>query len=158
MGSTTAPKAAVLRPGIELNMTTSINEINQIGILNVSLHATVLLRAGYDFDPLQTDPFKKNPQGRIVLNFNRRDLYVNGRAGFPANLGYAAAVVGVPFPVKCVAMNNLQTPNNEDLQCMLYMSNLDSFYVPSVLVVSNFMTIPIGAQFVQFHVLDIAWV
>lgn len=158
MGSTTAPKAAVLRPGIELNMTTSINEINQIGILNVSLHATVLLRAGYDFDPLQTDPFKKNPQGRIVLNFNRRDRYLNDRLGFTDNLGQAGAVLGVPFPVKCVAMNNLQTPNNEDLKCMLQMSTLDNFYFPSTLTVSNFMTIPNGAQFVQFHVLDIAWV
>lgn len=160
MGNQGAPKAATLRPGIELFMETTINEVNQISVVKVRFMPISVLRAGYDFDPLQTDPFKKNPQGRIELYFNRRDTYQNlgTRLGFEFDLGYTGAVVGTAFPVKCVAISNLNTPNNEDLKCELYAVADDSFFNPVKVVIKNFETIAIGTQFIEFHILDVKWV
>lgn len=158
MGDSNAPDAVGLESGRDLNITTTINEEDEIGILKVSFHATAQLRAGYDSDPLQTDPFKKLPQGRIVINFNRRDKYVASRLGFEADLGYTGAVYGTPFPVKCVAMNNMGVPVGQELLCDLYASNSDNYYVPSYIVVKNFNVIAKDQQFVEFHLLDIEWV
>ena len=131
MGDSNAPNAVGLEAGRDLNMTTTINEEDEIAILKVSFHSRSQLRAGYDTDPLQTDPFKKNPQGRIVLNFNRKDKYVAFRDGFKADLGYTGAVPGTPFPVKCVPMNNMQVPAGEELKCYLYASSADNYYIPT---------------------------
>lgn len=158
MGDSTSADAVGLESGEDLNITTTINEVGEISVLKVSFHARSQLRAGYDSDPLQTDIYQKSPQGRIIVSFNRRDKYIYGNAGFKANLGYSDAVTGTPYPIKCVAMNNMTSPEGEELKCYLYVSDTDSYYNPSYVVISNFNILAEDQMYIEFHLLEIEWV
>ena len=55
-------------------------------MVEVKFKASVIIPAGYDSNPTETDPTKKNPIGEILVRFNTKDVFVNGYWGFPLDL------------------------------------------------------------------------
>ncbi len=69
------------------------NEQQVFTVYKVNFDAIITIPAGYDTSPNVVDPLNKNPIGIIKLSFNTRDYFVNGRNGFPLNLGRSNTVV-----------------------------------------------------------------
>ena len=157
-GDDLTAKALPLDPGVQLNITATVIEEDIKGVFKVSFHAPIQIRPGYDSDPLQTDPFKKVPQGLIRMYFNTRDRYVSGRAGFDEDLGYTGAVVGTGFPINCVALGSMTVPDGERLSCEVFAATDDNFYTPARIDIKNFDFIQKNQEYLEFHILDLTWV
>jgi hypothetical protein len=151
--SDSSSKSKSFEIGTSLNITCILNEINEISTLIVKFTVDQFLNFGYDNDPKQTDIFKKNPITNFVLTFNTYDRYNVNYNGFPFDLGYPLTT-----SIPCQTIKNMLTKPNEDLKCVIesVLTSRD-FYIPIKMIVSNFQSIQLGTEEVEFHILDIKW-
>lgn len=67
------------------SFSTTYNQMSH-SVVEVKFKASVIIPSGYDSNPGETDPTKKNPIGEILVKFNTKDKFVNGYSGFPLDL------------------------------------------------------------------------